>query len=83
MSGLKTHEQAIKDAIYQQVERGIPILRDKAGRVWSIEGYTRTVLTTTANRIYNDLRTKRMQEMGQALCVMTSHPNSREDCAYI
>ena len=83
VSGLKTHEQAIKDAIYQQVERGIPILRDKAGRVWSIEGYTRTVLTTTANRIYNDLRTKRMQEMGQALCVMTSHPNSREACAYI
>ena len=83
VSGLKTHEQAIKDAIYQQVERGIPILRDKAGRIWSIEGYTRTVLTTTANRIYNDLRTKRMQEMGQALCVMTSHPNSREACAYI
>lgn len=83
VSGLKTHEQAIKDAIYQQVERGIPILRDKAGRIWSIEGYTRTVLTTTANRIYNDLRTKRMQEMGQVLCVMTSHPNSREACAYI
>lgn len=83
VSGLKTHEQAIKDAIYQQVERGIPILRDKAGRIWSIEGYTRTVLTTTANRIYNDLRTKRMQEMGQALCVMTSYPNSREACAYI
>lgn len=83
VSGLKTHEQAIKDAIYQQVERGIPILRDKAGRIWSIDGYTRTVLTTTVNRIYNDLRTKRMQEMGQALCVMTSHPNSREACAYI
>lgn len=83
VSGLKTHEQAIKDAIYQQVERGIPILRDKAGRIWSIEGYTRTVLTTTANRIYNDLRAKRMQEMGQVLCVMTSHPNSREACAYI
>ena len=83
VSGLKTHEQSVKDAIYQQVERGIPILRDKAGRIWSIEGYTRTVLTTTANRIYNDLRTKRMQEMGQALCVMTSHPNSREACAYI
>lgn len=41
------------------------------------------VLTTTANRTYNDARTKRMQEMGQSLCVMTSHPNSRPACAYI
>uniref|UniRef100_UPI0024BA6E1A phage minor capsid protein n=1 Tax=Ligilactobacillus salivarius TaxID=1624 RepID=UPI0024BA6E1A len=45
--------------------------------------YTRMVLTTTSNRTYNDLRTKRMQEFGQVLCLMSSHPNSREACAYI
>lgn len=83
VTGLKTHEQAIKDAIYKQIDEGIPILRDKAGRTWSLEAYTRMVLTTTANRAYNDARTKRMQEMGQSLCVMTSHPNSRPACAYI
>lgn len=83
VTGLKTHEQAIKDAIYKQIDEGIPILRDKAGRTWSLEAYTRMVLTTTANRTYNDARTKRMQEMGQSLCVMTSHPNSRPACAYI
>lgn len=83
VTGLKTHEQAIKDAIYKQIDQGIPILRDKAGRTWSLEAYTRMVLTTTANRAYNDARTKRMQEMGQNLCVMTAHPNSRPACAYI
>lgn len=83
VTGLKTHEQAIKDAIYKQIDEGIPVLRDKAGRTWSLEAYTRMVLTTTANRTYNDARTKRMQEMGQNLCVMTSHPNSRPACAYI
>lgn len=83
VTGLKTHEQAIKDAIYKQIDEGIPVLRDKAGRTWSLEAYTRMVLTTTANRTYNDARTKRMQEMGQNLCVMTAHPNSRPACAYI
>lgn len=83
VTGLKTHEQAIKDAIYKQVDEGIPVLKDRAGRTWSLEAYTRMVLTTTANRTYNDARTKRMQEMGQSLCVMTSHPNSRPACAYI
>lgn len=83
VTGLKTHEQAIKDAIYKQIDEGIPVLKDRAGRTWSLEAYTRMVLTTTANRAYNDARTKRMQEMAQSLCVMTAHPNSRPACAYI
>ena len=83
VTGLKTHDRAIKDAIYQQLDKGIEVMRDKSGRAWSLEGYTRMVLTTTSNRTYNDLRTKRMQEFGQVLCLMSSHPNSREACAYI
>ena len=83
VTGLKTHDRAVKDAIYQQLYKGIEVMRDKSGRAWSLEGYTRMVLTTTSNRTYNDLRTKRMQEFGQVLCLMSSHPNSREACAYI
>ena len=83
VTGLKTHDRAVKDAIYQQLDKGIEVMRDKSGRAWSLEGYTRMVLTTTSNRTYNDLRTKRMQEFGQVLCLMSSHPNSREACAYI
>lgn len=83
VTGLKTHDRAVKDAIYQQLDKGIEVMRDKSGRAWSLEGYTRMVLTTTSNRTYNDLRTKRMQEFDQVLCLMSSHPNSREACAYI
>ncbi|PHY96939.1 capsid protein [Ligilactobacillus salivarius] len=83
VTGLKTHDRAVKDAIYQQLDKGIEVMRDKSGRAWSLEGYTRMILTTTSNRTYNDLRTKRMQEFGQVLCLMSSHPNSRETCAYI
>ena len=84
MTGLKTNEQAIKDAIYKQVDAGLQSnLIDKAGHRWSIEGYARTVITTTTSRTYNELRTQRMQDYGQTLCVMSWHMASREACAPI
>lgn len=84
MTGLKTNERAIKDAIYKQVDAGLQSnLVDKAGHRWSLEGYTRTVITTTTNRAYNQLRTQRMKDFGQTLCVMSWHMASREACAYI
>lgn len=84
MTGLKTNEQAIKDAIYKQVDAGLKSnMVDKAGHRWSIEGYTRTVITTTVNRAHHELRTQRMKDYGQTLCVMSWHMASREACAYI
>lgn len=84
MTGLKTNERAIKDAIYKQVDAGLQSnLVDKAGHRWSLEGYTRTVITTTTNRTYNQLRTQRMKDFGQTLCVMSWHMASREACAPI
>lgn len=84
MTGLKTNEQAIRDAIYKQVDAGLQSnLIDKAGHRWSIEGYARTVITTTTSRTYNELRTQRMQDYGQTLCVMSWHMASREACAPI
>ena len=59
VTGLKTHDRAVKDAIYQQLDKGIEVMRDKSGHAWSLEEYTSMVLTTTYNRTYNDLRTKR------------------------
>lgn len=84
MTGLKTNERAIKDAIYKQVDAGLQSnLVDKAGHRWSLEGYTRTVITTTTNRTYNQLRTQRMKDFDQTLCVMSWHMASREACAHI
>lgn len=84
MTGLKTNEQAIRDAIYKQVDEGLQSnLIDKAGRRWSIEGYARTVITTTTSRTYNELRTQRMKDFDQTLCIMSWHMASREACAPI
>lgn len=84
VSGMMNHQDAVESAIYRAVDRGLPTrLIDKAGHRWSLEGYTNTVLTTTTNRTFNEVRLKRIKDyhIGQAL--MSSHPNSRPACAWI
>ncbi|CAL6998682.1 Minor capsid protein [Lactiplantibacillus plantarum] len=82
--GLKTHDRALRDSVYKWVDAGIKSnLVDKGGHNWSLEGYVRTVINTTAHRTFNNLRLKRMQDFGTTLAVMSSHPASRRACAYI
>lgn len=82
--GLKTHDRALRDNVYKWVDAGIKSnLVDKGGHNWSLEGYARTVINTTAHRTFNNLRLKRMQDFGTTLAVMSSHPAAREACAYI
>ena len=82
--GLKTHDRALRDNVYKWVDAGIKSnLVDKGGHNWSLEGYARTVINTTAHRTFNNLRLKRMQDFGTTLAVMSSHPAAREACAPI
>lgn len=82
--GLKTHDRALRDNVYKWVDAGIKSnLVDKGGHNWSIEGYARTVIQTTAHRTFNNLRLKRMQDYGTTLAVMSAHPAAREACAPI
>ena len=84
VTGLMTHEDAIQAAMYRVVDKGLPTtLIDKAGRNWSIEGYTRMVVNTTVNRAFNEVRLQRMKDFDMHLALMSSHPNSRPACAPI
>lgn len=83
-SGLKTHEQAIRDNVYHWVDRGVPTrLTDKGGHGWSLEGYARTVINTTNHRVINDLRNKTMNVNKVTLAKMSWHPCARPACAPI
>lgn len=83
-TGLKTPDRALKDNIYKWRDNGIKAnLVDKAGHNWSLEGYTRTVIRTTAARTYNDLRIQSMKDFDIVLATMSSHPASRPACAPI
>ena len=79
-----THEDAVQAAMYRVVDKGLPTtLIDKAGRNWSIEGYTRMVVNITVNRAFNEVRLQRMKDFDMHLALMSSHPNSRPACAPI
>ncbi|XRJ96332.1 phage minor capsid protein [Latilactobacillus sakei] len=83
-TGLKTPQRALADNIYKWRNKGIETnLIDKGGHRWSLEGYTRTVLTSTAHRTFNDVRLQSMKDFNSPLAVMSSHPAAREACAYI
>ena len=84
VTGLMTHADAVESAMYRIVDKGLPTnLTDKAGRNWSLEGYTRMVVNTTVNRTFNEVRLQRMSDFGMHLALMSSHPNSRPACAPI
>ena len=84
VTGLMTHKDAVDSAMYRIVDKGLPTnLTDKAGRNWSLEGYTRMVVNTTVNRTFNEVRLQRMSDFGMHLALMSSHPNSRPACAPI
>lgn len=83
-TGLKTPQEAIFDTIDNWVKEGLPTtLIDKGGHKWSLEGYTRTVITTTTLRTYNDVRMQSLKDYNQTLAIMTSHPAARPACAPI
>ena len=84
VTGLMTHKDAVESAMYRIVDKGLPTnLTDKAGRNWSLEGYTRMVVNTTVNRTFNEVRLQRMSDFGMNLALMSAHPNSRPACAPI
>ncbi|WP_371190393.1 phage minor capsid protein [Weissella viridescens] len=82
--GNKTPQQALKETIYKWVDKGLPTrLIDKGAHNWSLENYANVVISNSAHRVFNELRTNRMQEFGMGVALMSSHPAAREACAYI
>lgn len=83
-TGLKTPERALADNIYKWHDKGIKSsLVDRGGHHWSLEGYVRTVITSTTNRTYNDVRLQSMKDFDTVLATMTAHPAARAACAEI
>lgn len=83
-TGLKTPQRALRENIYKWRENGVKsLLVDKGGHNWSLEAYTRTVMTTRTHQVYNAARMESMKDYDTVLAVMTSHPAARPACAPI
>src|SRR5690625_209005 len=84
LAGTKTINQMVAETVIRWADRGIETaFIDRGGNVWSLERYAETVIRSTANRTYNDLRMSRMQEYGVDLVLVSSLPDPREICGRI
>lgn len=84
LAGNKTINQVVAETVVKWQQKGIETgFVDKSGRTWHLEHYVDTVLRSTVNRTYNELRLSRMQEFGVDLVLVNSYSNARPSCAKI
>lgn len=84
LAGTTTINKAIAETVIKWADKGIETsFIDKGGHVWSLERYADTVIRSTVNRTYNELRMSRMDDYGVDLVLVSSHPDPREACAPI
>src|SRR5690625_2652828 len=83
-SGLYTFEQSLERSINELAQKGIDsVFIDRGGNVWNLENYVRTVLKSTLNNTYNEIRLERMEEYGVHTVLVTSHAGARKQCSII
>ena len=84
MTGTTTTNQAVAETVIKWSKRGINTgFVDKGGNVWNVENYARTVVRSTVNRTYNDLRMSRMDEYNVDLVLVSALPDPRVICGEI
>lgn len=84
LAGTTTINKAIAETTIKWANRGIDTaFVDRGGHTWTLERYADTVIRSTANRTYNELRMSRMDEYGVDLVLVSSLPDPREICSHI
>jgi len=84
LAGTKTINQAITETIVEWANSGLRTgFVDRGGNVWNLERYAESVIRTTTNNVYNDLRMERMKEYDLDLVLVSSLPDPREVCSHI
>lgn len=84
LAGTTTINKAVAETVIKWANKGIETaFIDRGGRRWHLEHYARTVIRSTVNRTYNELRMSRMEEYGVDLVLMSSHSHARPACAPI
>ena len=81
LTGSMTGRQAMSQAAKQWADKGIPALIDKAGRKWTTEAYTQTLVRTNVRNVSTGVQTERLDQYGLDLMEVSSHVGARENCA--
>jgi hypothetical protein len=81
LAGVATVRDSMAKTAAKWAERGLPAMKDKAGRNWSVEAYSRMVVNTTMNNVANDMQWRRMDSYELDLIEVSSHAGARPLCA--
>lgn len=80
LGGVITPPQALRQIVSEWAQRGIPVLIDKAGRRWGVEGYVSMCARSTSQNVANGMQDERMREYDVDLCEVSSYPGARPKC---
>lgn len=81
VSGTKSHEKALSEAVLKMYERGFTAFRDRGGRMWTVERYAKTVIRTTTFRTYREMRERPADDLGIDTFYYSAKSSARELCA--
>lgn len=81
VSGTKTHEKALSEAVMSMYQRGFTALKDSGGRTWTVERYAQTVIRTTTFRVYREMRERPADDLGIDTFYYSAKSSARELCA--
>lgn len=81
VSGTKSHNKALSEAVLKMYERGFTAFRDRGGKTWTVERYAQTVIRTTTFRTYREMRERSADELGVDTFYYSAKSSARELCA--
>ena len=81
VSGTKSHEKALSEAVLKMYERGFTAFRDRGGKTWTVERYAQTVIRTTTFRVYREMRERPADDLGIDTYYYSAKSSARELCA--
>ena len=81
VSGTKSHEKALSEAVLKMYERGFTAFKDRGGKTWTVERYAQTVIRTTTFRVYREMRERSADELGVDTFYYSAKSSARELCA--
>lgn len=80
VSGIESRTKAVRTTIHEMAEKGIPAFIDSAGREWSPEAYINMDIRATVKNTALDTTFSVMDDLGQDVFEVSSHPGSRPKC---
>ena len=81
VSGTKSHNKALSEAVLSMYERGFTAFRDRGGKTWTVERYAQTVIRTITFRTYREMRERSADELGVDTFYYSAKSSARELCA--